>query len=106
MGEKSADQRKPESGGASSRAGQASKAGTTHQAKRTVCLGRSESSLNQAAIIDAMGTHTNIAQTIRRLVLNLLRLDKSSIKGGIYNRRIFAASSDSYHASLLGVAGI
>ena len=44
--------------------------------------------------------------TIRRLVLNLFRLDKSSIKGGIYNRRIFAASSDSYLASLLGLAGI
>ena len=43
---------------------------------------------------------------IRRLVLNLFRLDKSPIKGGIYNRRIFAASSDSYRASLLGLRAI
>ena len=41
--------------------------------------------------------------TIRRLVLNLFRLDKSPRKGGIYNRRILAASSDSYRASLLGL---
>jgi predicted transposase YbfD/YdcC len=39
---------------------------------------------------------------IRRLVLNLLRLD-SSRKGGIHNRRILAASSDNYRAALLGL---
>lgn len=44
--------------------------------------------------------------TIRRFVLNLFRLDKSSIKGGIYNRRILAASSASYLASLLGIGEI
>lgn len=44
--------------------------------------------------------------TIRRFVLNLFRLDKSSVKGGIYNRRIVAASSDSYRASILGLGGI
>ena len=44
--------------------------------------------------------------TIRRLVLNLFRLDKSPIKGGIYNRRIFAASSDSYRATLLGLGAL
>lgn len=44
--------------------------------------------------------------TIRRLVLNLFRLDKSPRKGGIYNRRIFAASSDSYRACLLGLGEI
>lgn len=40
---------------------------------------------------------------IRRLVLNLFRLDTSKRKGGIYTRRILAASSDSYRASLLGL---
>jgi len=44
--------------------------------------------------------------TIRRFVLNLFRLDKSSVKGGIYNRRIVAASSDSYRASILGLGDI
>lgn len=41
--------------------------------------------------------------TVRRLVLNLFRLDTSR-KGGIHTRRILAASSDSYRASLLGLA--
>ncbi|MBK6972802.1 MAG: hypothetical protein IPH26_07535 [Sterolibacteriaceae bacterium] len=44
--------------------------------------------------------------TVRRLVLNLFRLDKSSRKGGIYTRRILAASSDSYRARLLGLEAI
>jgi predicted transposase YbfD/YdcC len=43
---------------------------------------------------------------IRRLVLNLFRLDTSKRKGGIYTRRILAASSDSYRANLLGLVGI
>lgn len=43
---------------------------------------------------------------IRRLVLNLFRLDTSKKKGGIYTRRILAASSDSYRANLLGLEGI
>jgi len=38
---------------------------------------------------------------IRRLALNLFRPD-SSRKGGIYNRRILAASSDEYRATFLG----
>ena len=42
---------------------------------------------------------------IRRLVLNLFRLD-SSRKGGIRNRRILAASSDAYRASLLGLVAL
>lgn len=44
--------------------------------------------------------------TVRRLALNLFRLDKSSRKGGIYTRRILAASSDSYRARLLGLEAI
>lgn len=43
---------------------------------------------------------------IRRLVLNLLRLDTSKRKGGIHTRRILAAFSDSYRAKLLGLEGI
>ena len=43
---------------------------------------------------------------VRRLVLNLLRLDTSPRKGGIHTRRILAASSDSYRESLLGLASI
>jgi predicted transposase YbfD/YdcC len=43
---------------------------------------------------------------IRRLVLNLFRLDTSKRKGGIHTRRILAASSDSYRANLLGLEGI
>ena len=42
---------------------------------------------------------------VRRLVLNLFRLDKSR-KGGIHTRRILAASSDSYRETLLGFASI
>lgn len=42
---------------------------------------------------------------IRRLVLNLFRLD-SSRKTGIHTRRIIAASSDSYRETLLGLRGI
>ncbi|WP_301100388.1 hypothetical protein [Propionivibrio sp.] len=38
-------------------------------------------------------------------LLNLFRLDTSKKKGGIYTRRILAASSDAYRASLLGVKG-
>lgn len=44
--------------------------------------------------------------TIRRLVLNLFRLDTSKRKGGIYTRRILAASSDSYRANLMGILDI
>ena len=43
---------------------------------------------------------------VRRLVLNLFRLDKSNRKGGIHTRRILAASSDSYRESLLGLASL
>ncbi|MDP2792527.1 MAG: ISAs1 family transposase [Sulfurisoma sp.] len=43
---------------------------------------------------------------VRRLVLNLFRLDTSKRKGGIHTRRILAASSDSYRETLLGLAGI
>ncbi len=42
---------------------------------------------------------------VRRLVLNLFRLDKSR-KGGIHTRRILAASSDSYREALLGLDSI
>lgn len=40
---------------------------------------------------------------VRRLVLNLFRLDTSKRKGGIHTRRILAASSDSYRETLLGL---
>lgn len=43
---------------------------------------------------------------VRRLVLNLFRLDTSKRKGGIHTRRILAASSDSYRETLLGFAAI
>lgn len=43
---------------------------------------------------------------VRRLVLNLFRLDPSHKKGGIHTRRILAASSDSYRTSLLGLPTI
>lgn len=43
--------------------------------------------------------------TVRRLVLNLFRLDTSR-KGGIPTRRILAASSDAYRASLLRLDSI
>ena len=43
--------------------------------------------------------------TVRRLVLNLFRLDKSR-KGGIHTRRILAASSDSYREALLGLHSV
>ena len=42
---------------------------------------------------------------VRRLVLNLFRLDKSR-KGGIHTRRILAASSDSYRQALLGLGSV
>lgn len=42
---------------------------------------------------------------VRRLVLNLFRLDKSR-KGGIHTRRILAASSDSYRETLLGLTSV
>jgi predicted transposase YbfD/YdcC len=42
---------------------------------------------------------------VRRLVLNLFRLDKSR-KGGIHTRRILAASSDSYREALLGLDSV
>jgi hypothetical protein len=42
---------------------------------------------------------------IRRLVLNLFRLD-SSRKTGIHTRRIIAASSDSYRETILGLLGV
>ena len=41
--------------------------------------------------------------TIRRMVLNILRLDKSR-KGGIKARRLVAGTSDQYRAQLLGLA--
>jgi predicted transposase YbfD/YdcC len=44
--------------------------------------------------------------TLRRFVLNRFRLDKTKTHGGIYNRRILAASSDRYRAQLLGLAGV
>ena len=40
--------------------------------------------------------------TIRRMVLNILRLDKSR-KGGIKGRRMLACSSDRYRERLLGL---
>lgn len=43
---------------------------------------------------------------IRRLVLNLFRLDTSKRKGGIHIRRILAASSDSYREALLGLSAV
>lgn len=43
---------------------------------------------------------------VRRLVLNLFRLDPSKRKGGIRTRRILAASSDSYRQTLLGFSDI
>jgi predicted transposase YbfD/YdcC len=42
---------------------------------------------------------------VRRLVLNLFRLDNSR-KGGIHTRRILAASSDSYREALLGLGTV
>lgn len=42
---------------------------------------------------------------LRRLVLNLFRLDTSR-KGGIPTRRILAASSDSYREALLGLTSV
>lgn len=42
---------------------------------------------------------------VRRLVLNLFRLDKSR-KGSIHTRRIIAASSDSYRDVLLGLDSV
>lgn len=43
---------------------------------------------------------------VRRLVLNLFRLDTSKRKGGIHTRRILAASSDAYRETLLGLSSI
>ena len=43
---------------------------------------------------------------VRRLVLNLFRLDTAKKKGGIYTRRILAASSDAYRSRLLGLEGV
>jgi hypothetical protein len=43
---------------------------------------------------------------VRRLVLNLFRLDTSARKGGIRTRRILAASSDAYRQALLGLTEI
>lgn len=43
---------------------------------------------------------------VRRLVLNLFRLDTSKRKGGIQTRRILAASSDSYREALLRIEAI
>ncbi len=42
---------------------------------------------------------------IRRMVLNILRLDKSR-KGGIKTRRLVASTSDSYREQLLGLVAI
>jgi len=44
--------------------------------------------------------------TVRRVVLNLFRLDKTPRKGGIYTRRILASSSDAYRSSILGLRAI
>jgi len=43
--------------------------------------------------------------TVRRMVLNILRLDKSR-KGGIKTRRMLAGTSDPYREQLLGLAAI
>lgn len=43
--------------------------------------------------------------TVRRMVLNTLRLDKSR-KGGIKARRMLAGTSDHYREQLLGLAPI
>jgi predicted transposase YbfD/YdcC len=43
---------------------------------------------------------------VRRLVLNLFRLDASKRKGGIPPRRILAASSDAYREALLGLDSV
>ena len=43
--------------------------------------------------------------TVRRMVLNIFRLDKSR-KGGIKTRRLVAATSDSYREQLLGLVAI
>lgn len=43
--------------------------------------------------------------TVRRMVLNILRLDKSR-KGGIKTRRMLAGTSDRYREQLLGLAPI
>jgi predicted transposase YbfD/YdcC len=43
--------------------------------------------------------------TVRRMVLNIFRLDKSR-KGGIKTRRLVASTSDSYRALLLGLVAI
>lgn len=43
---------------------------------------------------------------VRRLVLNLFRLDTSARKGGIRTRRILAASSNAYRQALLGLTEI
>ena len=42
---------------------------------------------------------------VRRMVLNILRLDKSR-KGGIKTRRLVASTSDSYREQLLGMVAI
>ncbi len=43
--------------------------------------------------------------TVRRMVLNIFRLDKSR-KGGIKTRRLVASTSDSYREKLLGLVAI
>jgi len=43
--------------------------------------------------------------TVRRMVLNIFRLDKSR-KGGIKGRRMLACTSDRYRAQLLGLAAL
>ena len=43
--------------------------------------------------------------TIRRMVLNILRLDKSR-KGGIKTRRMLAGTSDPYREQLLGLVAV
>jgi hypothetical protein len=49
-------------------------------------------------------TGANLA-IVRRLILNLFRLDTSR-KDGIHTRRILAASSDSYRETLLGLDSV
>lgn len=41
--------------------------------------------------------------TLKRLTLNLLRLDPSQRKGSLKTRRLIASTSDGYRAGLLGL---
>ena len=61
--------------------------------------------LNDDQMRARMGNAGANLAIIRRLALNLFHLDASR-KGGIRNRRILAASSDSYRATLLGLTSV